>query len=288
MHFLHLFQSADSHIGRVDTEALTDQARMELFIGGLVDSSKATFLDSNGDFLDVCEWEEVLCDPDGHVDRVDFVQPLTGELNFRFVPHSVTSLNLHYHPDLCGTLETESLPQGLRILFICDTGIEGTLNMRTLPPALRDMTAMTSSFHGPCGLTALPTALTGCTLAHNRFSGEIDLTQLPATLRILNLGNNQFSGEICLRALPLALESLVLNNNGFCGDFVLLNVPKALRKVRAEDNSFGRVATIERSFTGMIVIRESAVREICDEHGETHPSEEDILRTTVQDFLWNF
>ena len=288
MHLLHLFQTADSHISRVDTEALTDQMRMELFIGGLVDSSKATFLDSTGDFLDVCEWEEVLCDPDGHVERVDFGQPLVGQLNFSFVPRSVTSLNLHYHPDLCGTLDTESLPHGLRILFLCDTGLEGTLNMRTLPPALRDMTAMTSSFHGSCDLTALRAQLTGCTLAHNSFSGEIDLTQLPETLRILNLGNNQFSGEICLRALPPALESLVLNSNGFCGDFVLLNVPKTLRKVRAEGNRFGRVATIERSFAGMIVIRESTVREIRDEHGETHPNKEEILRTTVQDFLCNF
>ena len=59
-----------TNLGRVDYGNMCDQQRMELLIQGF--NNVEYFLDEEKEFKDACEWQEVTCDDEQNVVRVEW------------------------------------------------------------------------------------------------------------------------------------------------------------------------------------------------------------------------
>ena len=83
--------ASDSALGRVDYSSLSDQTLMEMLVDGFLDSAKKKYQDSEGMYLDVCDWPLVRCDDNRRVIMVKHIQETAGSLSLTFMPPLVTS-----------------------------------------------------------------------------------------------------------------------------------------------------------------------------------------------------
>ena len=262
---------------------------MELLIGDLKETLQYKILTDDGDFKDVCDWEGVQCNSAGNVTKVEmasYASPECGEtLNLAFMPPHVTFFSFSMN-SVRGTLDTQSLPAGLRILRVTQTLLmSGSIETKHLPRGLTELDLELNAFDGELDLNALPPALVLLNVLFNKFTGSVNMKKLPATLSSLFIGGNQFFGGLDFSSLAESIEDIDVCNNRFSGSFVLTNVPPRLRWIDASNcRSIIGVAVVAKSFAGQVWLRESGVTAVTDENGHRHAMEHEFL--TYTDLDW--
>ena len=273
------FTCIDPHLGRLDYESLSDQARMEIFVAGVEQKAKSCLQDANGAYRDACEWAAVQCDDEGNV--ICIKPPsrcvnIKGTFNLDYIPPKCTYFRLSMKT-ATGTLETALLPQALEVFACGDNNFTGTVDFTKIPPAVEEFRISSNSFEGTCDLTKLPAGLCSLEIADNYFTGSMDLTALPAGLTDLDAGCNAFTGEIDLHKLPAALESLFIDGNSLCGKFSLINLPESLEEVLASNNAFTGEAIVFDREDLSVKLSGNKIDRVLDELGNVHELEFDIL-----------
>ena len=242
---------ADTQLERLDYSLMSDQSLMEMLICDFGEEAKQQFQDSDGLFLDVCEWSFVSCDSDENVIKVKKTSGMSGSASLSHMPAKVRTFQMK------------------------DGGLFGTLETATLPRCLREFDIHKNKFYGSVDLTALPAAIIKCIISDNSFSGSINLTKLPATLNELYVSYNRFSGTLSLSNLPRNLLWLSLSSNTFSGEFRFENPPERFRKLHASANSFEETAVVPKGCYVDLV--HSGVTSIVDVEGNRHPHETHML-----------
>ena len=230
--------------------ALFDQKSMEVLYGNFSDAALKQLKDSDGNYLDVCQWPNITCDSESRVAEVDQLPSGHGEVDLVNIPPRVTSFRM-VDSLICGTL-TSRLPGSLTCFFISMNCFDGTVNFCDLPPKI-DMFCI------------------NC----NNFCGSADLSKLPFSLRVLNLAFNKFSGTLCLTKLPPLFETMYLTGNNFNGCFQFINAPRNLQGIIAEENNFSATAMVSRD--EHVFLNKSGVKSVIDEKGDTHERTAEML-----------
>ena len=199
--FLHC---ADAPLSRVDFSSLSDQMCMELLIEGFHGESKSRYQDTEGVFLDVCEWSCVECDSDERVVRIREVGDLYGSLQLPYVPPKVTSFALS-SMKLDGSIDLTHLPEGIRVISLTANLLTGSVDLTHLPPNLEYLL-----------------------LGNNQLRGSLDLIQLPQGMIYLSLENNHFTGSFIATNLPKHLMVIYANMNKFCAVAVVQTLQDTL------------------------------------------------------------
>ena len=252
MHRSILLLSADSSLGHIDYDSLSDQTLMEILVDSFFSMEKQKHQDEDGDYLDVCMWPYIYCDASGNVTKVKKVGGMGGSASLSHIPPKVEFFQMP-GGRLTGTLETSLLPQGLRHFDIRKNSFRGSANLATLPENLVDFN-----------------------IYDNAFSGSVDLSKLPASLTELKIGSNNLSGSLCLSCLPRGLRALSLRNNMFSGEFRYENAPSGLRQFYAYGNDFDEVAVVSKDAT-VTLMADSGVTSVIDEEGGRHRNQRRIL-----------
>ena len=272
-----LLFAADPSIGRLDYHSLSDQALMEILIDGMKEEEKRAYQDSDGDFLDVSEWENT-----GYVDdRVVYVHlswmTFTDKpFPFEYIPPCVNTFeaedcNLH------GTLDAGNLPNVLLVLDVSVNKIYGTLNLRAFPRDMKSIFVFHNALSGSLVLADLPQSLLDFDASSNAFTGEIELNTLPPVLKDLMLRGNALTGSINIERLPESIEKIDLSGNQFLGDFRMCSFPESLIEVDLSENSFSDKAVLSKA-PGMMHfdILIDGISSVVDEDGDRHAWHEDI------------
>ena len=243
--------SADADLARVDFSSFSDQTLMETLIAGFFSMEKQKCQDSDGLFLDACEWSFVTCDADESVIAVKKSGGMGGSASLSHMPAKVGLFQMK-EGSHAGTLETSFLPRCLKHFDI-----------------------QMNNFRGSVEFTALPAELVDFNIYDNTFSGSADLKKLPASLKNLILGSNSFSGTLYLTNLPPKLHWMNLASNMFSGEFRVENAPESILKFCARGNSFDEVAVVPKGT--MVTLENSGVTSIVDTEGNRHPWEKRML-----------
>ena len=280
MSFCTFAATIDPFLGRLDPMSLSDQALMEMVHEKVSKDSIQHFHDDEGNWTDVCTWYCVECDADGHVISYHSNDKFQGTLSLVFLPQTIEAFVLI--PDLgmlnlCGKLDTDTLPLLLCHIAIIATGFDGTVAMASFPEKLETISISMNLFGGSCDLTNLPKNLSALDVSENHFNGEISLGNLPPALKSLNLGYNEFQGSLTFDALPLTLEMLNISENKFCGEIDLLRLPKSVRRLIASDNCFLGVARIPADTHCAIILRYNSISGVVDAEGIDHPRKSQFL-----------
>ena len=272
------FTAVDPTLGRIDYDSLPDQALMEIAFESCSDDFKAKWRDENGGFLDVCDWEGVVCDKNGRVMEVyasgSKVQLSTA--NFAYFPPLTESLSLQQ--GFIGTLTTSDLPKSLKFFNLESSSFSGSVDMTALPPDLIDFFISFNSFAGSADLTQLPRKLEQCLIGSNKFSGSIDITRLPPLLIQLSVDYNDFAGELSFDALPPNLEYLDIKENRFSGEFRLLEHYPSLEHLNARMTEFSGTAVVHSGFSRRTIFLPRGISRIIDENGNDHPATDSFLK----------
>ena len=239
------------HLGRFDSNLLSDQSLMEMLVESFSEETKEEYQDTNGIFLDVCQWEGVECDTDQNVISVAGFR-CHGPIALDFIPPKVTLFKMMLG-GLCGTLSTSTIPKGMIDFYVNSNRFSGTVDFTTLPECMQQLS-----------------------LQYNEFTGSADFRHLPIALEKLYLQKNMFSGSLHLRGLPPKLYYTNVSSNLFSGVFYIENVPKSLFLLAADDNCFDEVAVVPSNF-GKVLLRGSGVTSVVDEFGRAHPEERRIM-----------
>ena len=87
--------TVDSSLGRVDYSSMSDQTLMEMLIDGFDAKTRRRYKDSDGMYLDVCEWSNIKCDDDQRVIEIDIENKnSSGSVEFFYVPPKVNAVNI--------------------------------------------------------------------------------------------------------------------------------------------------------------------------------------------------
>ena len=223
-----LLQTADSTLGRVDCNSLSDQTLMELLYEGFDEETQQRYQDENGVYLDVCNWSCTACGADDRVVEIVEYSRISGSLEIRYIPPKVK----------------------LRILSCQQLSY-----------------LKTDQLTGSIDLTNLPNKMQYLHLQHNLFTGSIDLTKLPEDILELTLNNNRLSGSLCFAELPAKIRCINVQHNFFTGSFVATNLQPSLREICARENQFEAIAVVDSQTKAFIDLIESGVRAVVDENG---------------------
>ena len=237
--------SIDTNLGRFDYNSLSEQTLMELLIDGLTEKSKRKYQDSNGMYLDVCDWKGLSFDKDGNVTAIELCGTF-GSIQVAFLPPKVTRFDL-YSAHVKGSIDTHSLPDELQAMFISEIGFHGTVDFQRIPRKVLNLGIAINRFTGTADLQNLPPNIEGLWMQENNFSGDLNLKTLPATLKYLNISKNAFSGEFCLE-----------------------HAPEGLRYLDAQENNFELIAVVP-IHVNCVRLRGSFVESIVDAAGNIHP-----------------
>ena len=277
---MHIFLSIDPALGRLDFESLSDQALMEIVFDGLVPETKKYFQDENGEFLDVCEWDGIICNEDGDVETIAYESmEMNGSVSFEHLPKNVTQLIITHNgygmDAITGTLETRLLPRKLTEFDVNGNALTGTVDLSQLPSTMVIFGLSINSFEGPLDFTALPTDLRQLFLNNNRFSGNVILTKLPASLTQLYLQINDLSGDIVLENIPATMCKIDLSFNSFGPVLSFRGETGPDFRFEATHNELAGKAIIPRAQLGSrINLGSNAIEAIFDENGKRHPDED--------------
>ena len=269
---LQIILTVDPTLGRADYSSFSDQALMEMLLDGFDENTKQTYQDSDGAYLDVCEWSRMKCDADLRVTEIFvFSDCASGSLDLRYVPPKVKVLEIQPtqgKSKLTGSVDLTGLPGGMEFLCLISSRLTGEIDLTRLPEHIFRIDLTDNQLTGEIDLTQLPGGVKQLSLDMNRLTGEIDLTHLPARMYHLNLQNNRFTGEVDLTHLPEKMSYLYLNRNEFCGSLVIKCLPPGIRCINAQSNKFGDVALVDSEVHADINLRGSGVTSIVDENGE--------------------
>ena len=277
--FTSQLSAIDPALGRLDYESLSDQALMEIIIGGMAAEDKKRYQDENGNFKDVCEWNLRACEDD-RVTSIFFMEVDMGERQFPFdfIPPLVQSIVME-DCVACGTLDTSLLPLNLNYFEINKNKLHGTLNFKTFTRALIEIQMMGNAFCGSCNLNELPDLLMILTAGRNKFSGSISLNDLPQAMEQLFLQENSLTGQINIERLPPNMYALDLSGNQFSGNVRLLDHPPDFEFFNIENNSLSGslVLSVDKDSILPFDFICSGVTAIFDKHGNKHPHEEALI-----------
>ena len=230
------------HLGRFDKHSLTDQVRMELLFGCLVDIKRLQ--DKEGDFNDACEWPGVQCNEEFAVtsmdfDNTDYLRRCMADL---LGWDANNSRELGLSPG--GSMDLQWIPETVTDFRVSGLSLEGQVNTQWLPRELRQFTITNNKFHGEFVTSELPEHLETVRLSSNMLSGSLSLHTLPRFLVSFDASSNKFSGTLNLRKLPTFLKILDVNSNCFTGMIEICFVPPKIRTLNFSMNSFSNEKAI--------------------------------------------
>ena len=271
--------AVDSALGRLDYESLPDQALMEMLIDGMNEGAKAEFQDGNGNFLDINDWDGIICLPRDQVREINFSTKVFSNKCFPFelIPAKVdgfeaSDTNMH------GTLDTSVLPHDLQLFDVCINFLHGTINLKGFPRGLQDIHIDDNDFSGSLVLSDLPDSLLSFHAGSNQFSGEISLNSLPRRMHILSLHQNLLTGSLHVQNLPEFMEEISLSINSFTGEFCLRSFPKTLRDVDMTCNALNAKAVLTKASGPMhFALQIDGITSVVDENGEKHEWHSQII-----------
>ena len=164
---------------------------MELLIEGFHDKKKKEYQETDGMYLDVCEWDCVTCDDDERVIEIE--------------------INSDY---ASGTVELCYLPPKVKVLDISPwwgTGeLKGSLDLTHLPGGIKSLSLDYNELTGEIDLRHLPVRMRSLNLRNNQLTGEIDFTRLPDRMEYLTLNNNQLTGSLVIKRVPPTMKMIDL------------------------------------------------------------------------------
>ena len=277
-----IFSAIDDMLGRMRLDALTDQARMELLVGGLKHPHIDALSDEYGDFTDFATWNpKIFKQENGKIVQISFwFDKMTGTIDLQFLPPSLRWIQI-VSPPVDGTVDTSQLPPALVVLELNFTKMTGPVDLTTLPSEVEIVDLTENNFTGSCDLTALPKKLQFLALTRNAFKGSINLERLPETLEEIDLSRNAFCGPLNFDHLPVNLQSLFLDSNAFCGEFRLTHPSRSPSDVSAAANKFDATAVIRKDFKE-VALHPGTVKAVVDENGEPHPHASYMLGGEVE------
>ena len=183
------FLTVDLHLGRVDYASFSDQTLMEMLYEGFSAEAIKTCQNTEGVFLEVCDWHSVECDGDGNVVRFHDSHALSGSLQLCYIPPKVETFTLQFK-HTTGSIDLTQLPRRMKDLYLLNNRLSGSVDLTQLPRSIRSLD-----------------------IEGNRFSGEIDLTRLPVGMESLILKNNLFTGSLIAKNLPHYIQINARENN---------------------------------------------------------------------------
>ena len=265
-----LVLSVDPSLGRLDYSLLSDQALMEMLIEGLDDETKKENQDSNGMYLDVCEWPCIKCDDDERIIEIEIhSRNVSGSLELRYVSPKVKVLDISSWRKsmLTGSVDLAHLPFGMEDLNLKSNQFSGEINLTHLPDRMQRLSLENNQFTGEIDLAHLPYGVELLFLNGNQFSGKIDLTQLPHGMHALHLNKNQLTGEIDLTHLPDEMQRLFLGNNQLTGSLVINKLPQGMIMTDVQGNHFNAIAVVDCRTDATIKLKGSGVTSVSDGNG---------------------
>jgi len=207
-----------SPLGRLDYASLSQQALMELLIGGITNKDK---IYGQEDVPELTGWGGVFLNENGEVHEIGWnILMLQGSIELKWVPSTVQKL-LAYVNDLCGSVDLRGLPEGMKVLSLAQNQLTGELSLEHLPSTFETLALPTNSLSGSLNLKSLPKSLKWLFLDRNNFSGTIDMSKLPDRLEEINLNNNPISGETDFSHLPKSLRKLDISNTDLTGEVLV-------------------------------------------------------------------
>ena len=242
MHAVLLVISPDAdseNLSRLDPSLLSEQALFEMFVEGF--ENKSRFQDGHRNYTDFHGWPTIE-KSDGEqyhfeasYDLWSTHGVLRGSLNLRFLPETVSILNLAGN-EICGTICTEDLPRGMYSLFLQDNQFEGDFEIASLPDELTVLDIEKNNLRGTLDIASLPLKIEEFHASQNKFTGSVDLNHLPRDLTVLDLSKNFFSGEVNFITLRFQLESLNLSDNaGLFGPLYGAALPPGLKQLKLKN-----------------------------------------------------
>ena len=283
-----ILYAVDPHLGRLDYDSLSDQALMEMLVEHVERDDIDDIKDSNGNFTDVCEWDDVEC-KHGRVVRVDLSQRFFQKFKpfpFEFIPPGVKSLVLE---DCClyGTLDTSLLPQGIsEEICLTDNDLFGSVDFQGLPRNLEFLILDQNKFGGSCTIADLPSTLLHFSIDNNEFSGEIVIDDLPSKIREVSVENNHLTGSIAINKLPQEMEFLSLAGNSFSGEFQLMEFPRNLRVINIASTKMSKAAVLRRATGKMdFTLYHDFIICVRDENGKKHNWERKIVKQKMDNYM---
>ena len=255
--YFHLI-AADSAVGRVDLQSLSDQVMMELFVSAFSEHCLQKWKKRDGSFREIEDWKYVLCEVCGIVNEIN-IRRLIGLAQAR------------------GTVNLDFVPRHTSKLTIADTILEGTLKTKALPHSLTFIDLHQNRLHGEVDFKNLPHKLGHFDIRHNSFSGSVDLSALPETLKFLQAGHNSFTGGVSFENLPKNMLVVQFPHNALTGEFSLINAPQRLGRFSVESNQFEGVATVHSSVGCRLRLGDNAIYAVVDENGQPHELSNEFL-----------
>ena len=243
------FLSVDPSLGRVDSSLFSDQTLMEMLVYGFDDETKKLYQDSEGMYLDICEWSCITCGDDERVIEIYIDSGnISGSLDLRYVLPKVKVLKIGSsgrRGKLTGSIDLSQLPEDMEVMRLNENQLTGEIDLTHLPSGMRTLF-----------------------LQNNNLTGEIDLTQLPERMRCLYLGYNQLTGEIDLTLLPDEMKYLFLQINQLTGSLVIQRVPPRMKIIDLRRNRLNDIGVVDSQVHANIKLEESGVTSVVDENGK--------------------
>ena len=163
---------------------------MEMLFEVCDENSKRYYKDKSGMYLDVCEWECVVCDADKRVIQIEICE-LSGSIQLSYLPPNATWVDI-------------------------STGqLEGSIDVTKLPPKMCIFSLEKNLLSGTADLSQLPQSMEKFHIHSNQFSGSVDLAHLPDRLMHFSIKNNQLTGSFIATSLPRNLVGFFAGGNNF-------------------------------------------------------------------------
>mmetsp|Transcript_4508 Transcript_4508/g.6797 ORF Transcript_4508/g.6797 Transcript_4508/m.6797 type:complete len:225 (-) Transcript_4508:279-953(-) len=182
------FSSADSSLGKVDKNSLSQETLMELFM-----STFHKTVEIRGEPDDVHElrdWKGLRFNDIGDVQSIFWSSIYLG-----------------------GSVSFEWLPPTVEVLQINSGGLHRSIDLAALPDKIGKLALDNNRLDGSVTLDSLPEAMKFIKLSANKLNGSLNLENLPAKLETAHFDMNLFSGSIFLTSLPKSIQWLSVSQN---------------------------------------------------------------------------
>ena len=288
-----IFVTIDPSLGRLEYDSLSDQARMEIFISPISENLQKKLQDTNGNFLDVCDWYVVECDAEGNIDiiQLHISEEDTKSPIFSYIPPSVRIFNYKGAKECSFTLA--DLPPNLCEFSVENTQLLSEIDLNGFSSHLQNITIKYCGMQATCDARNLPDSLIKLNLNENKLHGSLSLDSLPRPMTHFMASDNNFSGKLLIDNLPARMYHLYLSRNEFT-EFVLLSTPECTKSqgfahrshgtklyIWAISNKIRGTAVVEKAINGNHVnlgLEGNMIEAVIDENGKKHRFSKRILK----------
>ena len=279
---LQLLICVDESLGRLDYATISDQARIELFIGdcnpalkhriGIIDKkSRPT------EYIDVCDWTHSECDEDGSVIELNLCfktshGPSVHRVNFSYIPPNVKKFSMK-HIRCARDIILSDLPQSIQQFSVLKCTLPCDFQAHHLPRGLIRFFVGWNNFEGSCDLTVLPPNLEELSMHDNKLSGGIDMNHLPKTMELLDLSQNLLQGPCSILNLPEGIQMINLSRNELSGSCIITSVPESVFDLRLNGNNLEGTAILLKGINGWnccVDLYSNLLTGLLDEKGRKH------------------